>query len=90
MKGGGHVLLTGAGSARYLDNPANDLLYIAHEQDELSHYSTFDYVIINDEIDRAAGQLESIIYAERARCMRQEGLVRAVIEKFKSNSITDS
>jgi hypothetical protein len=29
------------------------------------------------------GQLASIIYAERARCMRQEGLVLEVIEKFK-------
>jgi hypothetical protein len=52
----------------------------------LKQYSAFDYVIINDEIDRACGQLASIIYAERARCMRQEGLVLEVIEKFKSNS----
>jgi guanylate kinase len=57
---------------------------------ELKQYSAFDYVIINDEINRAAGQLASIIYAERARCMRQEGLVRAVIQKFKSNSIIES
>ena len=52
---------------------------------ELKQYSSFDYVIINDEIDRAAAQLASIIYAERARCMRQEPLVREVISKFKSN-----
>jgi guanylate kinase len=44
-----------------------------------------DYVIINDEVKRAAEQLASIIYAERARCVRQEGLVREVIEKFKSD-----
>jgi len=56
----------------------------------LKQYSAFDYVIINDEIDRAAAQLASIIYAERARCMRQEPLVREVIKKFKSNSIIDS
>ena len=48
--------------------------------DELKQYATFDYVIINDEIERAVAQLASIIYAERARCVRQEGLVRTVIE----------
>jgi guanylate kinase len=48
----------------------------------LSQYSSFDYVIINDEINRAVGQLASIIYAERARCVRQEALVRRVIQEF--------
>ncbi|HSL55561.1 MAG TPA: guanylate kinase [Pyrinomonadaceae bacterium] len=57
---------------------------------ELKQYSAFDYVIFNDEIDRAAAQLASIIYAERARCMRQEPLVREVIQKFKSDSMIDS
>ena len=52
--------------------------------EELKQYSTFDYVIINDEIDRAAHQLASIIYAERARCIRQESLVREVIKEFMS------
>jgi guanylate kinase len=50
--------------------------------DELKQYSSFDYVIINDEVDRAASQLASIIQAERARCMRQESLVREVIKEF--------
>lgn len=51
--------------------------------EELRQYSAFDYVIFNDEVDRASAQLASIIYAERARCVRQENLVREVIEKFK-------
>ena len=42
----------------------------------------FDYVIINDEVEKAARQLASIIYAERARCMRQESLVREVIQRI--------
>jgi guanylate kinase len=49
---------------------------------ELRQYSSFDYVIINDEVERAAGQLASIIHAERARCERQENLVREVIKRF--------
>jgi guanylate kinase len=76
--------------ARGTDSPAELEVRLRNAPEELKQYSTFDYVIINDEIERASAQLASIIYAERARCMRQEPLVREVIKKFKSNSIIDS
>jgi guanylate kinase len=75
--------------ARGTDSPEELELRLRNAPEELKQYSAFDYVIINDEIDRAVGQLASIIYAERARCMRQEGLVLEVIEKFKINSIIE-
>ena len=75
--------------ARGTDSPEELALRLRNAPEELKQYSTFDYVIINDEIDRAAGQLASIIEAERARCMRQESLVLEVIDKFKSNSIIE-
>ena len=76
--------------ARGTDSPEELEVRLRTAPLELKQYSSFDYVIINDEIGRAAAQLASIIYAERARCMRQEPLVREVISKFKSNSIIDS
>ena len=69
--------------ARGTDSPPELEVRLRNAPQELKQYSTFDYVIINDEIERAAGQLASIIYAERARCMRQEGLVREVIQNFE-------
>jgi len=75
---------------RGTDSPQELEVRLRNAPDELKQYAAFDYVIINDEIDRAAAQLASIIYAERARCMRQEPLVREVITEFKSNSIIDS
>src|ERR1044072_497619 len=75
---------------RGTDSPEELAVRLRNAPEELKQYSAFDYVIINDEIDRAVGQLASIIYAERARCMRQESLVLEVIEKFKSNSIIES
>jgi guanylate kinase len=75
---------------RGTDSPEELEVRLRNAPVELKQYSAFDYVIINDEIDRAVAQLASIIYAERARCMRQEPLVREVIQKFKSNSIIDS
>jgi len=73
--------------ARGTDPPRELEVRLRNAPEELKQYSSFDYVIINDEIERASAQLASIIYAERARCMRQEPLVREVIEKFKSDSI---
>jgi guanylate kinase len=70
--------------ARGTDSPEELEVRLRNAPDELKQYSAFDYVIINDEIEKAVHQLASIIYAERARCMRQEGLVREVIKGFMS------
>jgi guanylate kinase len=39
---------------------------------EVEQYRKFQYVILNDDINRASAQLASVIYAERARRERQE------------------
>lgn len=72
--------------ARGTDSPEELAVRLRNAPEELKQYSAFDYVIINDEIDRAAGQLASIIHAERARCMRQESLVLEVIKEFISGN----
>jgi len=72
--------------ARGTDTPEELEVRMRNAPEELKQYSAFDYVIINDEVDRAAGQLASIIYAERARCMRQESLVLEVINEFISGN----
>jgi len=71
--------------ARGTDTPQELELRLRNAPEELRQYSAFDYVIINDQVEKAVNQLASIIYAERARCMRQEALVREVIEKFKNS-----
>jgi guanylate kinase len=70
--------------ARGTDTPESLEVRLRNAPEELRQYSSFDYVIINDEIDRAVGQLASIIYAERARCVRQERVVEQVIKEFRS------
>lgn len=45
---------------------------------EISHYAEYDYVIVNDDIDRAKLELSSILTAERLRRSRQTGLRRFV------------
>jgi guanylate kinase len=40
-------------------------------QDELSHYSEFDYLIVNDTFEHAAAELNAIVVANRLRRERQ-------------------
>jgi len=68
---------------RGTDEPEQLEVRLRNAPDELRQYATFDYVIINDDVERATKQLASIIDAERARRRRQESFVRAVIENFK-------
>jgi guanylate kinase len=68
---------------RGTDAPEQLEVRLRNAPDELRQYAAFDYVIINDDVERATKQLASIIDAERARRRRQESLVRAVIENFK-------
>jgi len=73
--------------ARGTDTPEELDVRLRNAPDELRQFSSFDYVIINDDADRAAGQLAAIIHAERARCVRKEELVKEVIENFKPSAI---
>jgi guanylate kinase len=57
-------------------------LRLRNAREEVLHYREFDYVVVNDDADRAARQLTSIIYAERARRCRQEWLARRVLATF--------
>lgn len=49
---------------------------IVNARRELPTVEEFDYVVVNDEFDRAVGALESILAAERRRVKRQRTLER--------------
>lgn len=69
-------------TARGSEQPGDLALRLQNSRREVEAYSRFDYVIINDDADRAAAQLASVIYAERARLERQEEAARCVLETF--------
>ena len=71
--------------ARGTDSPVELELRLRTAPVELRQYVKFDYVIVNDDAERAGAQLASIIYAERARRKRQEQDVRRVAETFPAN-----
>jgi len=52
-------------------------------REEISHVSEYDYVIINDDFNRAALDLRSIIRAERLKLARQLARITKLINRFK-------
>jgi guanylate kinase len=76
--------------ARGTDSPEELDLRLRNAPLELKDYSAFQYVILNDDLDRAANQMTAIVQAERARLSRQETQVRRVVEAFTSNEMPDS
>jgi guanylate kinase len=71
--------LAGRGSER----PEDLELRLKNSRGEVEHYREFQYLVINDDAESAAGLLASIIYAERARRERQEEVARRVLATFK-------
>jgi guanylate kinase len=72
--------------ARGSEQLSDLILRLRNARGEVERYREFDYVIINDEAERAAAQLASIIYAERARRDRQEQAAEEVLDSFPLTS----
>lgn len=47
---------------------------MAKADDEISHWAEYDYVIVNQDIDRAEKQVKTILLAERLKRARQPGI----------------
>jgi guanylate kinase len=69
-------------TGRQSENSDTLALRLQNSRGEVEHYREFDYVVLNDDVDRAATQLASIVYAERARRVRQERLAERVLATF--------
>jgi len=51
---------------------------MAKAEAEISHWAEYDYVLINDDMDRCFAQIRTIVNAERLRRDRQRGLHQMV------------
>ena len=68
--------------ARGTDSPADLERRLRGAPAEVEQYQDFQYVILNDDINRASAQLASVIYAERARLKRQEDKLKGALSDF--------
>ncbi|MEL6364357.1 MAG: guanylate kinase [Pseudomonadota bacterium] len=57
---------------------------MAKADDEMSHWAEYDYVIVNEDLDRADAELKAILAAERLKRRRRVGLtdfVNAIVSR---------
>lgn len=53
--------------------------------EEMSHYPEFDYLIINDDFQRALADLRSVVYAQRLTQSRQQKRLSGVLQGLLSD-----
>ena len=57
-------------------------LRLRHARHELDLYHAYDYLIVNDDLERAYRQFESVIWATRARRERMLAVTQAILGAF--------
>lgn len=75
--------------ARDQDPPDVVARRMARSREEISHWAEYDYVLVNDDVDRCSRQIEAVVTAERLRRSRQSHLadrVRALNEEFEERT----
>jgi guanylate kinase len=50
---------------------------------EIDAVREYDYVVVNDELDRCVGELTAIVQAERARVARRQALIDPIARTFR-------
>ncbi|MCC7044407.1 MAG: guanylate kinase [Acidobacteria bacterium] len=50
---------------------------------EVSAVEEYDYVVVNDDIDRCVSEIESIVTAERARLARRREVIAPIVSTFR-------
>lgn len=73
--------LTGRGE----DSPEVIQNRMAQALAEISHWKEYDYVIINEDLDKSVAQVQAILQSERLKRVRQVGLQKFVNELESSN-----
>jgi len=74
--------------ARNLNAPDDIERRLRNAAIEVQLYERFDYVVLNDDLDRALALLEAIIVAERCRPHRQRNRIESVIDTFGGESFS--
>jgi len=70
--------------ARGTDSEEELELRLRNAPNELRNYKDFDFVIINENVERATNQLRAVINAERVRPSHQEDSIQTIIKNFMS------
>ncbi len=62
-------------TARGTDEPDVVAARMARAESEISHWDGYDYVLVNDDVERCFAEVQHILAAERLKRSRQTGLI---------------
>jgi guanylate kinase len=57
---------------------------LATARREIDALEAYDYVVVNDDLDRCLAEMDAIIRAERARLSRQRKVVQPIVATFRT------
>ena len=69
---------------RGTENEEQLTIRLRNARDEVDFYSDCDYIVINDDLEKAVTDLKSVILAERLRRDRQTDAVHDILNTFES------
>ncbi len=69
-------------TARETEKQEDLALRLKNSAAEVSRFNEFEYIVVNDSVERAAGDLRAIILAERLKRDRQTDAIRVILDSF--------
>ncbi|MCY7347566.1 MAG: guanylate kinase [Pyrinomonadaceae bacterium] len=72
-------------TARATENAADLDLRLKNSFGEVSRFSEFEFVVVNDDVARATGDLQTIILADRLRRVRQSKVIKGILNSFETS-----
>jgi guanylate kinase len=77
-------------TARETEKQEDLALRLKNSKEEVSRFNEFEYIVINDSVERASGDLRAIILAERLRRDRQTDSIRVILDSFDGSILNNS
>jgi guanylate kinase len=68
--------------ARRQDSEAAIVRRLATARSEVSAVDEYDYVVVNDDLDRCVGEMCAIVTAERMRRARRRDEIQPIVQTF--------
>jgi guanylate kinase len=75
--------------ARHSDSEEQIAIRIENALKELKQYGIYDYLVINDDVEKAVNDCASIIGAELCRMPRNSSKMRDILEEENDNSLEE-
>ncbi len=75
--------------ARATEKPEDLAVRLKNSFGEVGQFSEFEYVVVNDDAVRAAGDLQTIILADRLKRVRQAAAIQGILSSFDASKNYD-